>query len=385
MMLFFSCQKNTNTPLQLWQENIGSRTDLPYLPDGNVNYFLYSFNRRPLDKIGIRIKGQFPYARYLSYNVYDNSTRSSQGSLIDVEIAPDEGHTNPFTALFQPLQRDYTIHLMPNIPEAGKYSNGLLYNKNTRNVGVMIRYYVPEGDNYGGVPLPEIEAFDMETGARVQLPTTQKVTFDAVKSKATAFAGVIDLTQLMQENTEQYFFRFSGAGLYQNADNKYLFAPVRLGSNQVMMMRFIPPTTATTLADIPTAAVRYYSICLGDARTFNYVTRADFDLKVASDGYIYAVIAREEPELMAKAEGLNFIPWVPELKGEGLILYRNMLTRPDYPFPMELVPDIVQNIGNVFNPISLAGHTYMGDRAPVAVKMSKSDYLLNFGGFPVEY
>jgi hypothetical protein len=385
LLIITACQKENNNPHALWQENIGRRTDLPFLPDAQANYFGYSFNRKPLDKIGIRIKGQYPYARYMSYNVYDNSTRSSQASLVDTDIAANDGSVNPFTALYQPDTRNYTIYLLPDIPEAASYSNALLYNKNIRNVGTLLRYYVPEGNDYGNVPLPEIEAFDMETGARVILPDAQPINFDEFKSKATAFSGVIDLTQLMQAGAEQFFFRFSGSGLFQNVDNKYLFAPVRLGQNEVMMMRFIPPTYATGLGNIPDAEVRYYSLCLGDARTYNHVTRADFELKVASDGYIYVVIAREEPALITKAAGLNYLPWVPALKGEGLIIYRNMLTRPDYAFPMELVPDILQNIGSVFTPINLAGHTFLGDRAPVAVKMNKTDYLLDFGGFPVAY
>jgi len=384
-VVLVSCDTDEVNDPQIWFENIGSRTDLPFLPDGNVNYYGYFFSRNKGDKIGIRIKGKYGYARYMSYNVYDKVTRSSQASLVDTDIQPDAGNSNPYTALSQPDNRSYTIHILPDITEASIYGNALLYNDSLTDVGTLLRYYVPQFNNEAGVELPEVEAFDMLSGRKVPLPTPLSVSFDSFTGVLGSLSDVIGLTLLMQGPVEQYFYRFSGAGLFQNADNKYLFAPVSLENNKVIMFRFLPPGYAADLPGIPSADVRYYSLCIGDFKTYNYVTRADFELKIASDGYIYVVIARADPEVMTKATGLNFLSWPTALPKKGLIVYRNQLTAPDYAYPMTLVPDLVANIGSVLDPISLAAHTYMGDRAPLGIKMDRDDFLNDFGGFEVAY
>ena len=43
----------------------------------------------------IRIEGQYPHARYISWNVYDAAARPID-ALSDVELAPDAGSSNPF-------------------------------------------------------------------------------------------------------------------------------------------------------------------------------------------------------------------------------------------------------------------------------------------------
>jgi len=97
------------------------------------------------------------------------------------------------------------------------------------------------------------------------------------------------------------------------------------------------------------------------------------------------VIGRNETEIIAKAEGLNFLEWVPELNNQGLVVYRNLLTAADYPYNMNIVPDILQNINQVFEDGFLNAETYLNDRAPTGKKMSKTAFLENFGGFEVSY
>lgn len=381
----FSCKKENITTKQYWIENIGSRNDIPFLPDASANYYGYSFLRKRGDKIGIRLKGKFGFARYMSFNIYDNQDKSSKGSLQDVEIVADNGSKNPFVDLIQSENRNYTINILPNIPEAQSFSNKLLYNDSIINLGIFLRYYLPEITNNANVSLPEIEAFDIVTGNKIETPTPLKVDFSKFNTLVDNFAKIIDLTFLLQKQKNIEFFRFSGAGLYENKDNKYLFAPVELNNNEVLMFRFIPPSYVKNLSEIPFKDVRYYSICLGDSKTYNFVTQPDYKLKIASDGYINVVIGRNDDEIIAKATGLNFIEWVPELKNKGLVVYRNLLTRQDYEFSLTKVPDLLENIDQVFNTSNLYAKTYLGKHAPSGVKMTKEEFILNFGNFPVSY
>jgi len=380
-----SCDKDDVPEKTIWYENIGSRTDLPFLPDGNVNYYIYSFKRNKGDKIGLRLTADFPFARYMSFNIYDNRSRASLASMVDVDIEPEPGSSNPFVAGTQGSSRKYVVHVLPDIPEAAGYINTLPFDDDILNLGTMMRLYVPEQSPTGGVALPQIEAFDLVTGKTVKLPEPIPFNFARFADATAAFEAVIGLTFLLQEVGKVDFFRFSGAGLYQNFDNLYLFAPLQLGRDEVAIMRVKPPTYAAQLSDIPTADVRYYSFCIGDAATFNYFTWADFNCKVASDGFIYLVVGRDEPALRQKAEGLNYLVWDPKLLNKGLIVYRNMLTRPGYPYNMGLVPDIIENIDKVFDTDVLRAKTYLGDYSPQGIKMNRDAFLENFGGYKVAY
>jgi hypothetical protein len=161
-------------------------------------------------------------------------------------------------------------------------------------------------------------------------------------------------------------------------------APVRLDTNEVIMFRFIPPAYAYNLSQIPNADVRYYSLGVGDSKTYNYITKEDDELKIASDGYINVVVAREDNDIIAKSSGLNFIKWAPEIGNIGLIIYRNLLTKPNYEYSLLKVPDIKENTNQVFS-TNLYAKTHLGDHAPSGVTMTKQQFLQNFGGFPVSY
>ena len=172
-----SCDKDELPPKKIWYENIGSRTDLPFLPDAEVNYFMFSFKRNKGNKIGFRLTADFPFARYMSYNIYDNRDRTSQASIVDTEITPLPGNENPFLTGSQSSNRKYTVHILPNIPEAAGYDNTLFFNDEISNLGTILRLYVPEKDAQGGVALPEIEAFDLITGQTVSLPEPLPIDF----------------------------------------------------------------------------------------------------------------------------------------------------------------------------------------------------------------
>lgn len=380
-----SCKKESTVTSKLWYDNIGIRTDIPFLPDAGANYFSYSFKRNTGDKVGLRFKSKFMYARYQSYNVYDINSRSSLVSLADIDTKADSGSYNPYITLTQSNYRNYTVNLLPDIPESQNFENKLLYPDSITNISILLRNYLAEQDVYGGVSLPAIEAFDIVSGKGIELPPTLALDFSTFSNLIDKYSKLIDLTQLLQKENQINCFRFAGLGLFQNLDNQYLLAPVRLYPNEVAIIKFLPPKSPLKFSELPFADVRYYSLCLGDSKTYTYKTTSDFQFKVASDGYIYIVIGRNQPDIIAKAAGLNFLEWVPELKNEGLIIYRNMLTHPAFPYNMNQIPDVLQNLNKIFDNNFLRADTYIGEHAPKGIKMTKAAYLSNFGGFQVAY
>jgi len=385
LLLFFSCKKNGENPNsnKYWFENIGRRTDLLYLPDANVNYFMYSFVRDTNEHIGIRLHASFGNSRYMSYNVYDNNTRSSIASVIDTSIVPSKGG-NPYR---NEGQGEYSLDI---VPDNAEYSgeNILRYNSKVRNVGIMLRYYLPEGDDYAGVSLPSIEAFDITTGKALKPPTPLSISFADNPEALKNIQTLLDLVFLYEEPSQVNFLRFAGLGLYPNRDNNYVFAPVTLTHDQVVILRFKPPQYPASKAENSGADVRYFSMSLSNSSTYNFATSADNTLlEAAEDGFINIVISDDDSDIRQKAVGINFMEWKPAMGNRGFIIYRNLATRIGYEYSMEHIPDFLSSLslGTILNPESLYAHNHIGIYAPIGKKMSKAAFLENYGGFPVSF
>lgn len=385
LFILLSCDKKdaSVSDSNYWFENIGSRTDLLYLPDANVNYFMYSFNRNVGDKIGIRLRASYGNARYMSFNIYDNNTRSSIASLIDTSIVPNKGG-NPYR------NQENGEYILDIVPDDVTYisENVMKYDARVRNVGIMLRYYLPEGDNYAGVMLPTVEAFDINTGKGISPPTPKSISFEDNSDILKRIQTLLDLVFLYEEPTQVNFLRFAGLGLYPNKDNNYVFAPVTLTKDQVVVLRFKPPHFPNSKSEYSSADVRYYSISLSNSSTYNFNTIADYKfLKASTDGYINVVISTKDDEIQKKATGLNFMEWRPEMGNRGFIIYRNLATHSDYEYSMEKIPDFLSSLslGTILNPESMYAHNHIGEYAPIGKKMSKNSFLENYGGFPVSF
>ena len=389
----FSCKKeNTTTPVSYWSVNIGSDKTVPLLPDSNVNYILYSFTRNKGDKMGIRIKGQFGYARYMSFNVYDNNTLSTMTSMVDLNIVPDAGNENPFqpSVSSSVTNRNYTVNICPGKIDSSSFPNLLQYDDNLEKIGIILRYYIPQQNNYANVSLPTIEAFDVSTGKTVAAPVPSNTSFQQqFEQKYQKITILLNVAGILEAPKDVYFYKFSGAFLYPNKDNNYLFSPITFNKNQVVMVRFKAPSFSLNNTQNGLTDVRYFSICLCDAKTYTYSTTTDLRFKIASDGFINIVIGDEDAALRAKAAGLNYVVLPSELKNnvKGLILFRNLLTNPSFLYSMNLVPDLSTsvNLVNLLNLKNLQAQTYMSNYAPIGKKMTQAQYLLNFDSFPVSY
>jgi hypothetical protein len=131
-------------------------------PDEGAVYYSSGYQAVPGTRI--RIAGDFPHARYMSFNVYDAAQRPLD-ALADVQIAAASGSVNPFAAGADrtAATRHYDAFIdfgpipeqrAPNTLYAGTGQNG------APNFGgtFIYRIYVPdEGrDATGGVGLPTV-------------------------------------------------------------------------------------------------------------------------------------------------------------------------------------------------------------------------------------
>ena len=208
---FYACKKDNVTQTNYWQENIGSNKTLPLLPDSNVNYFLYSFARKKGEPVGIRIKGKFGYARYMSYNIYDNNTLSSVASLVDAKIIPDDGNVNPYliTSDANAVNRNYTVNIFArNTGDSSRYQNTLLYDDAIENVGIILRYYIPKNNNYASVSLPEIEAFNTLTNETIATPEPIIKDFkESFQDKYDKISLLLNAVGLLEKPSDLFFYK----------------------------------------------------------------------------------------------------------------------------------------------------------------------------------
>lgn len=106
----------------------------------------------------IRIEGQFPHSRYISWNVYDSAARPID-ALSDFELVPDLGSSNPFLpgADRTVAQRTYTAFIEVG-PRPAQPAPNTLYTGDSRGGTFLYRVYVPDAgrDQKGDVPLPKV-------------------------------------------------------------------------------------------------------------------------------------------------------------------------------------------------------------------------------------
>lgn len=373
---------------------IGSSKEVLYLPDANAVYWRYGWERTENDKNGYVIKGKFPDARYFSYNIYDDVTKSSMGSLTDFNIKADDSKNN------------YTLYIVPEGTVINE-KNVLFFKNDLPKVSVILRHYLPNKNIYGNVLMPKIDLFD----------TTKKTTKEAPKSVAVPKFSkedvekyLVPMFQKFMENPQEnlhklqsqskgkpinieelickqlvsnvfnfykknnviYSFNLNSDGTYPNNDNHYLTMPiVRSNHDDVCVVKFRAPNYAHSSKDFPISDVRYFSISQGDELTYNYNTIADYQFKVNSDGFIYIVIANESEQLKTKAKtlGMNFMPWVVNEK--MLLIYRNMLPNPNYKKATNSVPKLDKS-----KPIKEQTATnFIGNFAPIGFFFTMDSFL----------
>ena len=364
-----------------WAEYLGHDQTVDFWPDEFVNYWAVLINQNDFPNVGFKIQGEFPEARYFSYNVYGED-RNSTASIFDTQIKAENCSVNPFnnqekeTSVNENL---YTLYVVPeSVSEFDTKDNVLKFIEGEEEIGVILRYYVPAGGDLAGVDLPKIEVFDLDTKESVKIPETSNLLTVTPQVLAR-----INAAYLLQIDNKVRFYRGDATGLYPNEDNQYVRTFLNYDDDDVYIIRWKVPTFPKNSSEFESAEVRYSSMNLGDNITNNFDGIYDSQYKIDKDGFVTLVITDEIPELREKAEtaGYNFMPW--SLPGnKGYLVYRNLLTKGGETAPYSLnkvpMPSFATNRSHL---ISHDAKNYIGDYAPSGIRMTKDEYLANFGGF----
>ncbi|MBN1895903.1 hypothetical protein JW906_15560 [bacterium] len=367
------------TPYGVWEDFLGQDPDTPALPDYFANYFAYAFDREADSStayVGLRIVGEFGYARYMSYNIYDSEQGTSYGAVTDFQMKPLPGNVNPFVPgnSFQATNRQYAVTVAPEGYTANSEDNAFIFaNEAIRYLTVVLRYYLPQGNAIANVPIPAIEAFDIRTGHKLNLPARHSVKTTSIEvfqeRMRPLFNTIVDDTLR--------FYHSVGGGQFNCADNLYLINAVEMTSNDVLTLRLFPPTFPSDNSEFGKTDVRYWSLNQGNDDTTTPLGIFDSELTVSSDGFVYVAIGNDSISLRAEELGYNFMPWRAQTT-QGTLLYRNMLTDPKYAGAISQVPYL--NFNNPANVYLLDATNYIGNHAPTGRKVSRTDFISGLAG-----
>ena len=369
----------------VWNEHIGRDTTVGLWPDKYANYFSYTFVRTD-ENIGIKIKGQFADARYMSFNVYNLEDKSTQGSIIDSEILTDSGNPNPTLDGSPTGEEQYTIHVIPEKYKDADLPNKLVFRDDSKILLIVIRYYDFNQDDYAGVPLPTTQAFELNESqiepVNLPLALNLKSMVDGPKIAESIWfmydtenLEALDGPKTKQQYYSLPFFRVIGEGMIQNYDNLYLLSAVTKKEDEVYVMKFKAPTFVKTAEDIGKADVRYWSVNIGDDISYVFNALKDEDCVIDSSGYATIVMAQENEAIKnrCKALGFNFMEW-NITRDRAFIIYRNMLSNPAFSGHFNQVSPLPEGA----NYVDFEANTQIGEYAPKGFRMKSKDFLKEF-------
>jgi hypothetical protein len=318
-------------------------------PDTNAVYWTTSFRYEP--GLIITIEGDFPSARYMSFNVYNTagasvSTRDPadpstiiKSSLADFKIEPVTPGTNPFRLGFNGGVGRYAVTVIEH-PSVAIANSLPLTDQPPPPVGttgtVILRAYLPSR----AVPLPTFSTRVGSGPVTIRRPCTSFSTDPA--------PAIVDATSCTGVGcTDELRFRLasSDSSFYPNADSAYVLARVAVPARGfVVVVRGKAPTspdgTLPTVWPTPQYNVRYWSMC-NNVQTDPYPVvinivgttpdpgcRTNVDSKLLDGQYTY-VVGREDQRAAIEAlpwPGITFIPFSTRYaKNTHTLILRNMV------------------------------------------------------------
>jgi hypothetical protein len=287
----------------------------------------------------VELRGSYPHARYMSLAVYDSRLRTID-HLVDTDIAPDAGSSNPFLpgASRSETHRDFTLRIVDErLPASGRAANTLYMenadgSRSAREGGEAIftlRIYAPDTglDATGGVPLPAITVVH-PSGERVGRPPCPGPAAEAT-SPAPGFS-----VPAGQGADPPVWDRFIPNGLGENVDNSYVYETFMPSLGQVLVLRARAPTFPATgdgESEMGTGDVRYWSMCTNLLTTAVLDCVHDEGVPIDDEGYYTIAISRPgaRPANARSECGIAWLPADPDT--DTVLVYRHMLPDADFP------------------------------------------------------
>ena len=243
-------------------------------PDTDATYWVM-----PVDSSewqSMILTGQYTKSRFFSYTTYYSTQQTSPrvvAAIIDADIAPDAGSTNPFAPGASETPHNYTVTFDANVTGTGNHvawaSNQTTY--------VVYRIYVADKglDREAGAQLPSLTLVDMSGNQHPLAQCSSAIRVAAeLKSLVSAVEGSFFAetcpTDTPQSGALTFTASSAGPGGFPNPVTKYYSARnLCLKSDQVIVVRGQAPDFPNTYngstiyqpAFPGRVQVRYWSLC----------------------------------------------------------------------------------------------------------------------------
>lgn len=347
-------------------------------PDEGATYWVAAVPALPGTRL--RIEGEFPEARYFSFNTYDPALRPTD-ALTDYQIDPAEGG-NPYRV--EAAKGRYVATIEPGAVPETRAPNSL-YAGEIDLLGraalpnpawvLLYRIYLPEGSRSGGVPLPSLhlEIAGRETPIALQgcdpLPPegVPSLLNDLIRDASDP--GLLGLLPFPLSPDEPEMIRFYGlpetlrgllsnavgfslplqaitaadtGGFLSNRDNAYVTTMMSRDQGSLYVMRARAPTYARdpTQAPLGDAQLRYWSLCTNEFVTQRYVgCLHDAQVPLDEQGWFTLVVSdpAQRPANTAEGSRIAWLPWGAAYP-DSVIIYRHMLPSPHFAQAVQNVP-----------------------------------------------
>lgn len=329
--------------------------------DFNANYHGFSVPVVPGERMVMRT--QFPHARYISINIYDEKLRPLD-AIRDYEIVPSNG-VNPFvegTDRNSDYLGEFEITVLMEPPPSGERPPNTLYagltheGKPNKAVFLGYRVYLPDQDKgyrdghplgaYGAVPPPRTAVYDKDGGCYCpRKALSRMIYYRGAYSVLTAF-----LKQTRGQKDERGEPQDPPAWINQysrderqenlvvgNDDTIYISASVSSRFGEILVLRW--PAASTPVdsyrgrpieADVD---MRYWSLAFAyrDPSYFagfpTETSRSDVEVPRLKNGDCQLVIGFggiARPDFVPKEQ------WVGLNMKDGIVIMRNIMIEPGY-------------------------------------------------------
>lgn len=368
-------------------------------PDEYATYWVAVVPAIPNSRL--RIEGQFPRARYFSYNVYDPLLRPVDG-VTDYQLLPRVPGSNPYRTSGAAPGADYVAYLRPD-PRPELRETNTLYSGSIAAPGgqslplnptitLIYRIYLAEGDSRGDVPLPVL-TLETADGSQALLtldmapcqplppdgapgllnaliresslpPEAGLLPFPlaAAEPRAVRFYGLPETARVLLSNVlgmeippNPLTAGDDGGGFLSNVDNAYVTFMASRDKGSLYVVRARAPHHARTPTDAPNgpAQLRYWSLCTNEFFTQRFTACAhDAQVPVDAKGYFTLVVSDPEqrPANARPENGVLWLPWGAAYY-DSVFIYRHMLPNPSF-------AEAVQNIPYGIPPPEVMGEYY---------------------------
>jgi hypothetical protein len=325
----------------------------------------------------VEIHGEYPFARYFSFHVYDDRTLLPVGTLYDQQINPDRGSSNPFRGPVKAGSGDsYTLSIVFGAAPKHPAANTIFVDP--RGIGptatLVYRIYVPTDPTQpgGGVVYPSVTiqsgdggvTYVSEPGCATTPPPGGSAVYRAAANSD--YPSFLPSQHVSGASPIPIWQRSFGSRL-GNEQNAYLSTTISRQYGQLVVIHARAATFPNNRAGEPIYGrhqLRYWSFCTYDAQgEAGYGCAADYAATIRH-GYVTYVVSDpgSRPANATARNGVTWLPWGGD-QYSASIVERNML-------PGAGFGDAIQAVTQTGRDSN--AHRVMGSYYPAAVYCSEA-------------